>query len=125
MRAIIAEVSVETEIEEVGTVVEADAFGQCQGFTRILLLVDVSAGVGIACEGHSKDGEFIVFERQVDDGTKIGVEISVDILVRRGTFAGTSFGCRFIDNVVDDIVSVGHQYVSRLGFGDEFAEANA
>ena len=35
------------------------------------------------------------------------------------------FGGCLIDNIVDDIVSVGHQHVSRLSLGDEFAEANA
>ena len=108
-RAIIAEVSVETEIEEVGTVVEANVVGQYQGFARILFAVDVSAGVGIACEGHSKDGKLIVFQWQVDDGTKIGIKISVHILVSRRAFAGTLFGGCLIDNIVDDIVPVGHQ----------------
>lgn len=124
MCPVIANISVETEIEKIGTVVDGRALRENHGFTGILFTVDVSAGVGIACEGHSKDGELIVFEWHVEDSTYVGVEISVDVFVSRGAFAGTSFGGRFIDDVVDDIVSVGHQHVGRLRFGDEFAEAN-
>ena len=124
MCSVVTDITVQSEVQIVGTEIDAGAFHQNQVLVRILLLIDKAVVIGIRGHCHGVDGEFLILQGGIQHHTDVATIVAIYVFVSGGLYTCLLVIRGITYDIVDDITTVCHDHKGPLFLRCELLETN-